>query len=480
MLFNSWQFAVFFPVVFALYWGMPHRFRTAVLLIASYWFYMSWNVKYVVLILFTTLVSYSAALMIHRADSQKMKRLILAGTLIACLGVLFVFKYFNFFAGAFADFLNMFALHLHPMTLKLLLPVGISFYTFQTLSYVIDVYRGNVKPEQNFFVYALFVSYFPQLVAGPIERTNNLLPQIKAVHEFNYEQATYGVKLMTWGFFKKLCIADVLAVYVDRVFADVYSYEGFALVLAVGFFTLQIYCDFSGYSDIARGCSKMLGIDLMENFRSPYFSASIREFWSRWHISLSTWFRDYVYIPLGGSRCGKFRHSINLMITFMISGLWHGADWTFVIWGAVHGLGQIVENTFAGRKQEVHGVMRGVRVCLTFLFVMMAWVFFRAQSLSESMYVFTYALSGAGNIFQYIKLGCNAINLKKVALFQICMYLLILFIYDCFSAFRKVDAIDILSRKSKSVRWTAYLAAGLVIAFFSPKGVATEFVYFQF
>ncbi|MBQ7221107.1 MAG: MBOAT family protein [Synergistaceae bacterium] len=480
MLFNSWQYALFFPIVFVLYWGLPHKFRTAILLIASYWFYMSWNVKYVVLILFTTLASYFAALLLDRTDSQRMKRLILSITLIACLGVLFVFKYFNFFAGAFVDFMNMFALHLHPMTLKLLLPVGISFYTFQTLSYVIDVYRGSVKPEQNFFVYALFVSYFPQLVAGPIERTNNLLPQIKAVHEFNYEQATYGVKLMTWGFFKKLCIADVVAVYVDRVFADVYSYEGFALVLAVFFFTVQIYCDFSGYSDIARGCSKMLGIDLMENFRSPYFSASIREFWSRWHISLSTWFRDYVYIPLGGNRCGKFRHNMNLMITFMISGLWHGADWTFVLWGAVHGLAQIVENMFVSRKQEVHGVMRGVRVCLTFLFVMMAWVFFRAGSLSEAIYVFSNMFNGIARHIYYLRIGFNTMRIERVAFISVSILIFILFAHDCFSALAKHNAMEKISRSRLTVRWLIYLALGLIVLFLSPKGVATEFVYFQF
>ena len=470
MLFNSWQYALFFPIVFALYWGLPHKFRVYLLLVASYYFYMSWNVKYVVLILFTTLVSYSAALMIYRSESQRMKRVILTLSLVSCLGVLFVFKYFNFFAGAVVDFLNMFALHLHPMTLKLLLPVGISFYTFQTLSYVIDVYRGSVKPERNFVVYALFVSYFPQLVAGPIERTNNLLPQIKARHDFNYEQATYGIKLMTWGFFKKLCIADVLAVYADKVFADVYSFEGFSLLLAVFFFTVQIYCDFSGYSDIARGCSKMLGIDLMENFRSPYFSASIREFWSRWHISLSTWFRDYVYIPLGGNRCGRFRHNVNLMITFMISGLWHGASWNFVVWGAVHGLAQVVENAFTrGKRQEVHGLMRGVRVMVTSMFVMMAWVFFRAQSLSEATYIF-------GHMFLPVKVGTLGMpNSVKLAAG---LSLLLMSINDFLSL--KKDTISLISKNSFSIRWSAYLVLGLIVVFFSQKNFAVEFVYFQF
>ena len=469
MLFNSWQYALFFPIVFALYWVLPHKFRVYLLLVASYYFYMSWNVKYVVLILFTTLVSYSAALMIHRSESQRMKRVLLILSLVACLVVLFVFKYFNFFAGAVVDFLNMFALHLHPMTLKLLLPVGISFYTFQTLSYVIDVYRGSVTPERNFLVYALFVSYFPQLVAGPIERTNNLLPQIKACHDFNYGQAAYGIKLMTWGFFKKLCIADVLAVYVDKVFADVYSFEGFALVLTVFFFTVQIYCDFSGYSDIARGCSKMLGIDLMENFRSPYFSASIREFWSRWHISLSTWFRDYVYIPLGGNRCGKFRHSVNLMITFMISGLWHGASWNFVVWGAVHGLAQVVENAFTrGKRQEVHGLIWAVRVVMTFVFVMMAWVFFRAESLGEAVYVL-------GHMFLPVKGG--RLGMDNFSKLTAGLSLLLMFMYDYISS--KKDIIALVSRKNPLFRYIVYVALVTVTVLFRA-AEHVEFVYFQF
>ena len=282
MLFNSWQFGLFLPVVFAIYWTLPHKFRWFVILLASYYFYMSWNVKYIVLILFTTIISYFAAIFLEKFhDNQPAKKFILTFTLISCLGVLFVFKYFNFFSESLTKFLSFFAIKLHPMTLKLLLPVGISFYTFQTLAYVIDVYRGVTKAEKHFGVYAAFISFFPQLVAGPIERTNNLLPQIKARHEFNYGQATYGMKLMTWGFFKKLCVADVLAVYVDKVFNDVYNFKGFAFVIAIFFFTIQIYCDFSGYSDIARGCAKLFGIDLMENFRSPYFSASIKEFWIR-------------------------------------------------------------------------------------------------------------------------------------------------------------------------------------------------------
>lgn len=333
MLFNSFAYALFLPVVFCLYWFLPHKYRWSLLLVASYYFYMSWNPKYVFLILFTTIVSYSAAILLEKKQDVRRKKAIICITAISCLGVLVYFKYFNFLSQAAIDFLSVFAIRLNPLTVDVLLPVGISFYTFQTLSYVIDVYKGDVKAEKHFGYYATFISFFPQLVAGPIERTRNLLPQIKDVHEFDYNQATYGLKLMAWGFFKKLVIADVLSKYVQMVYSSPYDYVGFALVLASLFFTIQIYCDFSGYSDIAIGTAKLLGINLMTNFKNPYLSASVKEFWSRWHISLSTWFRDYVYIPLGGNRVGKLRHNVNLLVTFLISGLWHGANWTFVVWG---------------------------------------------------------------------------------------------------------------------------------------------------
>ena len=475
MLFNSWQFGIFFPLVFLLYWGLPHRYRIGLLLIASYYFYMSWNVKYVALILFTTIVSYIAALLIAKTESLKAKKTVLILSLLACLGVLFVFKYFNFFTGAIVDFLNMFTIKLHPMTLKLLLPVGISFYTFQTLGYVIDVYRGNTQPERNFWVYATFISFFPQLVAGPIERTNNLLPQIKAVHEFRYTQGVYGLKLMAWGFFKKLCIADILASYVDRVFANVHNYEGFALALTVFFFTVQIYCDFSGYSDIARGCSKMLGIELMENFRSPYFSASLREFWNRWHISLSTWFRDYVYIPLGGNRCGKFRRNMNLLLTFMISGLWHGASWTFVVWGMFHGIGQVAENTLTSKhKKSPNVVTQVVKVLLTFMVVMAGWVLFRAQSLSDAMYVFTHMFTGFPSRTLWMKHVTSIGQGKTAAMFMIALLIL----YDFLNSW--IDVCSWVSTKSKIFRWSVYIAVFLLINFFALSTAQHEFIYFQF
>ena len=472
MLFNSWQFGIFLPIVFALYWSIPQRFKWFVILISSYWFYMSWNIKYVTLILFTTIISYTSAILIERTGNQRTKKIILALTLIACLGVLFTFKYVNFFSQNLVYILNLFTIHLHPITLKLLLPVGISFYTFQTLGYVIDVYRGTTKAERHFGIYAAFISFFPQLVAGPIERTNNLLPQIKANHEFNYEQATYGLKLMAWGLFKKLVISDNIAVEADKIFGNLHEYHGFTLILASLYFTVQIYCDFSGYSDIARGCSKLFGIELMENFRSPYFSSSIKEFWSRWHISLSTWFRDYVYIPLGGNRVSKFRHNMNLMITFIVSGLWHGANWTFTIWGTLHGLAQVIENAFMSHEEH-HGFKRAFRVVCVFVLCSVLWVFFRAQSLDEAMYIFTHMFDGISNIRGWLH---PDIGLKRIFL----LGGLTVAIYDYISYIRNEEAINLLKNKGIFTRWLAYITLGLAVMIFSAKGAATEFVYFQF
>lgn len=301
MLFNSQAFAIFLPIVFILYWKLQHKYRWILLLIASYYFYMSWNPKYVILILLTTFVSFLAGRLLEFETNQRKRKAILLGTLCICLGILFTFKYFNFFSESVTDFLNMLAIPLHPVTVNLLLPVGISFYIFQTLSYVIDVYNRKVPVEHHFGIFATFISFFPQLVAGPIERSQNLLPQITSKQHFDYDNAVSGLRLMAWGFFKKMAIADVVAIYVDAGYSALNSCTGLDLLCLVLFFTIQIYCDFSGYSDIAIGTAKLFGINLMTNFKSPYFSASLKEFWSRWHISLSTWFRDYVYIPLGGA-----------------------------------------------------------------------------------------------------------------------------------------------------------------------------------
>lgn len=478
MLFNSIQFAIFLPIVFALYWLAPNKYRWIVLLVSSYYFYMSWNVKYVVLILFTTLASFFAGILLERTDSKKLRKTILAVTLILCLGVLFVFKYLDFFFDAVNAAFAAFALPLRASHLDLLLPVGISFYTFQTLSYVIDVYKGQ-RAEKNPGIYATFVSYFPQLVAGPIERTSNLLPQIKCEHVFDYDQAVYGVKLMMWGLAKKMVVADNLAIYVDRVYDNVRGYSGFPLVMASVFFAIQIYCDFSGYSDIARGTSKLLGIELMENFRSPYFSTSIREFWSKWHISLSTWFRDYLYIPLGGNRKGKLRNYINLMITFLVSGLWHGANWTFIIWGGIHGAAQVIEKMLNIKKVEKKFTGRWfARVALLFVFSTLAWVFFRAQSFTDAIYVISHMLSGLASPVRYLRGGLHAVGITEMG---ICLRLLVcvvpLIAFDMFSA--KTDPIKWISGRKTWLRYVVYSALVLYILMFHAVD-EVEFVYFQF
>ena len=477
MLFNSISYFIFFPVIFILYWLFPHRYRWLLLLVASYYFYMSWNVKYVFLILFTTIISFIAAICIEKEENVQRKRMVLFVVAFLCLGVLFYFKYFNFISQSVSDFLNLFSIPLHPLTIHVLLPVGISFYTFQTLSYVADVYKGDIKAERHFGYYATFISFFPQLVAGPIERTKNLLPQIKAVHTFDYNLATYGLKLMAWGFFKKLVIADTLSPVVSQIYRSPENYKGFALVLATLFFTFQIYCDFSGYSDIAIGTAKCFGINLMANFKSPYLSKSIKEFWNRWHISLSTWFRDYVYIPLGGNRVNAIRHSINLLITFFASGLWHGANWTFIIWGLVHGVALLIENIFYVRHDSDEHKHNLFKVVFVFIFCSFAWIFFVSATLTDAIFVVTHLFHNISHPLFYFEEGVRLVGGKSfitVATF----FILVLLTYDYYSL--KFDVIERISNKNLLIRWCIYTCFCIIIVFFSKKGVATEFVYFQF
>ena len=459
------------PVVFVLYWLLPHKYRWALLLVSSCYFYMSWNPNYIVLILSATVVSYLAGILLVKTEKPALRKTILASAVGICLSLLFFFKYFNFFSDTVVQLLGLFSIRLHPVTLKVLLPVGISFYTFQTLSYVIDVYRGKVKPEHHFGIYATFVSFFPQLVAGPIERTENLLPQISSEKTFRYDQAAYGLKLMAWGFFKKLAIADVLGPLADQAYANLAGCSTLDLLAAVFCFALQIYCDFSGYSDIAIGSAKLLGIDLMTNFRSPYFAKSIREFWSRWHISLSTWFRDYVYIPLGGSRRGKWKTCRNLLITFLVSGLWHGANWTFVVWGGLHGLAQVLEKLLSKGKQRLP-VLRQAGV---FLFCCITWVFFRAESFSDAFYLLSSLGRGlAGN-------GCwqfRVLQIDLPLLVQAAVSVALLGVFDYCSL--KTDVIDWVSRRSPVVKWGIYLLLIWLILCFMPVTGSSEFVYFQF
>lgn len=331
MLFHSMSFAVFLIIVFILYYLVPNRYRWCFLLAASYAFYMNLHVSYGLLLLATTLLTYGLALQLEKAETTGQKRRNLLCGILPLVLILFVFKT----ASPILDRLNALIeagrLTMQPFTLRILLPAGVSFYFFQSMGYLIDVYRGKIRAERHFGYYALFVSFFPQLLAGPIGRADSLLPQYhKEEHPFDYDNVTYGLKLMAWGYFKKLVIADVFAGVVDEIYNQPYSYVGLVFIIVTVMFAIEIYCDFSGYSDIAIGCAKLFGIDLMTNFKSPYFSFSIKEFWSRWHISLSTWFRDYVYIPLGGNRVKRWRHCLNLFITFLVSGFWHGSSLTYI------------------------------------------------------------------------------------------------------------------------------------------------------
>lgn len=479
MLFNSLKYAIFLPVVFALYWIIPHKYRCWLLLIASYYFYMSWNIKYVLLIAFITAVAYFAGLGIEKKINGKIVVFISA---FLSLSLLFVFKYFGLFFDTANNILSHFAISLHPVTLKLILPVGISFYTFQAIGYVIDVYRKEVPAEHNYILFATFISFFPQLVAGPIERTSNLLPQIRDEKDFDYDKAVYGVKLICVGLYKKIVIADNLAPYVDRIYNNISSYTGFSIVLATLLFTIQIYCDFSGYTDIARGSAKLLGIDLMENFKSPFFSTTIREYWSRWHISLSTWFKDYFYIPLGGNRKGKARHSINLFLTFLVSGLWHGANWTFVLWGSLHGLLRVFENVFKIKEAKKRfSVEWWVRCLVIFIAVSGFFPCFRANSLSDIWYAYSHMLDGVINPASYLHDGfanTTGIEMGTSALITcILVYLLPLTLYDFFSL--KTDVLIWIGERKTAVRYLFYAVIVFIILFFHYVG-EVSFIYFQF
>ncbi|MCM1159644.1 MAG: MBOAT family protein [Roseburia sp.] len=471
MLFNSLAFAVFLPIVFFIYWALPHKYRYILLFLASYYFYMSWNAKYVVLILFTTFVSYVSGLLLNEKQFQQKRKILLSLTLVASLGILFFFKYSNLFLSTLNTVCERFAIPLHPVALQFMLPVGISFYTFQTLSYVIDVYKGKVEPERNFVKYAAFIAFFPQLVAGPIERTENLLPQIRKEQFFSYKKASYGLKLMAWGFFKKLVIADTVGIYVDQIYSESHYYKGFSLFLATLFFAIQIYCDFSGYSDIAIGCGKLFGIDLMRNFKSPYFARSLKEFWSRWHISLSTWFRDYVYIPLGGNRVSPMRKHWNLIVTFLASGLWHGANYTFLLWGLFHGVGQVLEKILGkwlGKFQN--------RV-LTFFLVVIGWIFFRADTIAEAFYVLGHMWVGISSPVSYVVNGIRDFHMTALDGVSVVVPVVLLVVYDYVAL--KADPLDGISGLPVKVRWAVYYGFMLFFLLFASFN-AREFVYFQF
>ena len=388
MLFNSAHFIVFFPIVILVYYVLPQRGRYLWLLAASYYFYMSWNPKYIVLLLFSTAVTYASGRLLAAAKNTTRRKLIVAASFILNLGVLFYFKYINMAADILVRVLGKLHIYLTIPSFDVVLPVGISFFTFQALSYTVDVYRGEIYAEKNFFRYALYVSFFPQLVAGPIERSKNLLKQLAVPKTFEFERAREGIFLMLWGYFLKLVLADRIAIVVDTVYNHYTEYQGWYFIVATVLFAFQIYCDFAGYSTIAIGAAKILGVNLMENFDAPYTAQSVAEFWRRWHISLTSWFRDYLYIPLGGSRKGKLRKNANRMIVFLTSGLWHGASIHFVVWGGINGLYQIIGETLMPVRECLIRLFRlnpdsfGFRLyrtLVTFVLVDLSWVYFRAE-----------------------------------------------------------------------------------------------------
>lgn len=500
MLFNTFSFLVFFPVVIGIYFLVPKKAKQLWLLIASYYFYMNWNAVYAVLILGITVIGYVGGILLGRADERtggaedagkRKRRLCVAVCAVLSLGVLFTFKYLNFAIENVNRMLSSAGSSFSVTAVNLVLPVGISFYTFQALGYVFDVYRREVPVEKNFLRYALFVSFFPQLVAGPIERSKNLLKQLQEPTRFDYESVKSGLLLMLWGYFEKMWVADRVAVIVDSVYNDYGNYTAGMIILATMLFSIQIYCDFGGYSHIAIGAAQVLGIRLMDNFRQPYLATNIKDFWNRWHISLSTWFRDYVYFPLGGSRCDKFKAYRNLMITFLVSGLWHGADWSFVVWGGINGLYQIIGRMTLDVRKKIRAVfhinenglpLRIFQTIVTFILASFAWLFFRADGMGQAVAMIRFAASN-GVFLQQLRDGSIfMLGLSQLGVYQLIMSMIILFAVDIchergISFRRKIASRNIV------VRWGIYLVTLLAFVVLIVQNYgrpAAEFIYFQF
>lgn len=494
MNFNSIEFLVYLAVVLALYFLVPHKFRWIILLAASYYFYMSWNATLIFLIVGTTLVSYLAAIFMEKTQNKTVKKFLLVLTLVVCLGVLFFFKYFEFLLGSVIDLLNLFSMHIPAVSLNILLPVGISFYTFQTLSYVIDVYRGDYKAERHFGYYALFVSYFPQLVAGPIERIDHLLPQLKAEHKLSWEDTYAGFKIALGGFFRKCVVADFCGIFVNNVFGNVAEANSLSVFLAGVLFALQMYNDFAGYSDIATGVARMMGVKLMKNFDRPYLSTSFTEFFRRWHISLTKWFTDYVYIPLGGSRKGQARKILNIFIVFLLCGLWHGANWTYVLWGLYSALVQAIETVMRkpfGKFCEkfkidlTNPAVVFVRRAILFMLVVFGAFIFRSQSVGQLGEVLVTLCTGFGegfvaNAFQNLGIGVMEI-------LQICMSVVCMAMIPRLWEERSEHELSLHTLQGKSVymqRLSACVYLVLAVAFcwlaLASSSDVSSFAYFQF
>ena len=475
MRFNSVHFLIFFPIVVLGYFVVPKKIKNLWLLIASYYFYMSWKPVYALLIFFSTLSTYLRGLAIDKSKSKAGAKAVLAVNIIINIAILFYFKYFNFFIEIITSLVPGLQLQQNN---NLLAVVGISFYTFQSLGYSIDVYRKKVPAEKNFLTYALFVSFFPQLVAGPIERSENLLPQLKKTYKFDYNRVTDGLVLMAWGFFKKMVIADGCGKIVDIVFDNISSYGGLRFMIAAVLFAFQIYGDFSGYSDIAIGAANVIGIKLMKNFDHPYFAQSPVDFWRRWHISLSGWFMDYVYIPLGGSRKGKLRTAFNLMVTFLVSGLWHGANLTYVVWGGINGLYNIIYRFMPKPKNKIKW-LAPLKILGTFLLVDFSWIFFRAANLSDAVYI---VKNLGGVIPGLLTKGALTARLESVSFFSnngVSLVCCLLFMLAVEMWENKSSIVEKINNAKWPVRWAFYYAVALLILFFGNFG-KSRFIYFQF
>ncbi|MDR6760955.1 D-alanyl-lipoteichoic acid acyltransferase DltB (MBOAT superfamily) [Flavobacterium sp. 2755] len=478
MLFNSINFAIFLPVIFILYWLINKKslqYQNILLLVSSYFFYACWDWRFLFLLIFSTLLDYFTGLKMYNAKNIQIKKFWFWLSISINLGFLGVFKYYNFFAESFAAAISNFGLQVNPWTLKVILPIGISFYTFHGLSYVIDIYKNRISAEKNFIDYSVFVCFFPLLVAGPIERATHLLPQIKQKRTFDYEKAVDGLRQILWGLFKKIVIADQCAEYANQIFNHSNDYSGSTLVVGAVFFAFQIYGDFSGYSDIALGVARLFGIELLRNFAFPYFSRNIAEFWRRWHISLSTWFRDYLYIPLGGSKGGIYNQIRNTFIIFIVSGFWHGANWTFIIWGFLNALYIMPSIILKNNRNNLDTVAQGkyfpnlkelFTMCLTFGLTVFAWIFFRAENLEHAWNIISHIFSHT--------LFTKPEILPKKFLFLLLIFMLI----EWIGREQEFAIAKFGTSFPRIIRWGFYYA--IVVAIFYFSGSEQQFIYFQF
>ena len=498
MLFNSIHFIIFFPIVVLVYFFIPNKVKYLWLLAASYYFYMCWDAKYALLILVSTIVTFISGLLIEKVKNSQRdehrkimyKKCVVVASFIINLGILIYFKYINFGISILSKVFNAVHIQLNVPAFDIILPVGISFYTFQALSYTMDVYRNDIYAEKNFFRYALFVSFFPQLVAGPIERSKNLLKQLAVPKKFIFENLQEGLLLMLWGYFLKIVLADRIAMFVDTVYCDYNTYSGMFLIVATILFAIQIYCDFAGYSTIAMGAARILGIQLMENFDAPYLSTSVADFWRKWHISLTSWFKDYLYIPLGGSRKGKFRKYLNIMIVFLVSGLWHGAQLSFVAWGGLNGMYQIIGDILQPLRDKAVSLLhlnresighKVVHIIGTFVFVDFAWIFFRANRFLDAFRIIKsiFTVANPWILFDGSLYICGLDD--KNFRFMILAIGILLFSDIC--KHNRIKVREVILEQDYWCRWlviSGAIAFILLFGVWGPSFSEANFLYFQF